>query len=157
MKTLLEKCVYKKEIRSHKQFQDNCTYGEIYEDISIEKLCKLYNLSLVSQCKNKTYDFKLSNNKTYEVKSKNNFFKYDELYIECARIKLNNNIKIKEPSGIHTTTSDYYIVTNHDKYYLVLTTDLLELCYNCNKIMQYYNTFQYAVSTNEFYKIAILI
>jgi hypothetical protein len=108
-----------KENRTYDEFIKNVESHHKYEILAQEKLSSFFKTSLKSYNNTKDYDILLENNLKFEVKFIGTFDEYDTVNIECFR----NN----KPSGISTTQSDYYIVTNGDIYYLIKTDELLKI------------------------------
>ena len=92
------------ENRTYDEFIKNVESHHKYEVLAQEKLSPFFKTSLKSYNNTKDYDILLQNNIKIEVKFIGTFNKYDTVNIECFR----NN----QPSGISTTQSDYYTVTN---------------------------------------------
>ena len=111
-----------KENRSYDEFIKNVESHHKYEVLAQDKLSSFFKTSLKSYNNTKDYDILLENNLKFEVKFIGTFDEYDTVNIECFR---------NEPSGILTTKSDYYIITNSDIYYLIKTDELLKICEIC--------------------------
>ena len=111
-----------KENRTFDEFIKNVESHHKYEILAQEKLSSFFKTSIKSYNNTKDYDILLENNLKFEVKFIGTFDKYDTVNIECFR---------NEPSGILTTKSDYYIITNAKIYYLIKTDELLKLCEIC--------------------------
>ena len=111
-----------KENRTYDEFIKNVESHHKYEVMAQEKLSSFFKTSIKSYNNTKDYDILLENNLKFEVKFIGTFDKYDTVNIECFR---------NEPSGILTTKSDYYIVTNGKIYYLIKTDELLKICEIC--------------------------
>ena len=111
-----------KENRTYDKFINNVKSHHIYEVISSKKAEIYFKTTLKSFNETKDYDFLLENCLKIEVKYLGTFDEYDTVNIECFR---------NEPSGILTTKSDYYIVTNGKIYYLIKTDELLKICEVC--------------------------
>ena len=108
----------------YEYFLENKAKFDIYEKIALDKVIKYYNdeYTLVHMCDNYKYDFMLSNEKMYEVKAdiacintSNFFVEYYDLYN-------------KKASGIDTTESNYYIITDAINYYMIKTKKLKKIC-----------------------------
>ena len=95
----------------------------IYENISADKICVKNHVTILNTCNNYKYDFKTDDHITYEVKSDKMSNITGNFYFEF----LGRNEK---QSGISTTESDYYIITDTIKYYMIKTTLLKTLCKN---------------------------
>jgi len=95
----------------------------IYEKIAASRICVLNNRTIKEVCTNNKYDFKTDDNIKYEVKCDKSSNKTGNFYIEL--LTYNN-----KPSGISTTKSDYYIITNTINYYMISTSILKLLCKN---------------------------
>ena len=111
-----------KENRTFIDFENNVKSYHKYEFLSSKKAELYFKTSIKSFNETKDYDILLQNNIKIEVKFIGTFNKYDTVNIECFRNK---------PSGILTTKSDYYIITNSDIYYLIKTDELLKICEFC--------------------------
>ena len=111
-----------KENRTYDEFIKNVESHHKYEILAQEKLSSFFKTSIKSYNNTKDYDILLENNLKFEVKFIGTFDKYDTVNIECFR---------NEPSGILTTKSDYYIITNSVIYYLIKTDELLKICEIC--------------------------
>ena len=107
------------ENRTYIDFENNVKSYHKYEFLSSKKAELYFKSSLKSFNETKDYDILLENCLKFEVKFIGTFDEYDTVNIECFR---------NEPSGILTTESDYYIVTNGKIYYLIKTDELLKLC-----------------------------
>ena len=107
-----------KENRTYDEFIKNVESHHKYEILAQEKLSSFFKTSLKSYNNTKDYDILLENNLKFEVKFIGTFDEYDTVNIECFR---------NEPSGILTTKSDYYIITNGKIYYLIKTDELLKI------------------------------
>ena len=107
------------ENRTYDEFIKNVESHHKYEILSSKKAELYFKTSIKSFNKTKDYDILLQNGFKIEVKFIGTFEEYDTVNIECFR----NN----KPSGISTTQSDYYIVTNGDIYYLIKTDELLKI------------------------------
>ena len=108
----------------YEYFLENKAKFDIYERIALDKVIKYYNdeYTLVHMCDNYKYDFKLSNNKTYEIKAEPYALKSHNFYIEHFD-NFNNKL-----SGIATTESNYYIITDTRNYYIIKTRKLKKIC-----------------------------
>jgi hypothetical protein len=111
-----------KENRKFDDFINNVKSHHIYEVISSKKAELYFKTSIKSFNETKDYDILLENGFKIEVKFIGTFDEYDTVNIECFR---------NEPSGILTTKSDYYIITNSVIYYLIKTDELLKICEIC--------------------------
>ena len=92
-----------KENRTYIDFENNVKSHHIYEVIASKKASLFFKTSLKSFNDTKDYDILLENGIKLEVKYLGTFSNYETINIECYR-----NI----PSGISTTESEYYIITN---------------------------------------------
>ena len=108
-----------KENRTYNKFIKNVKSYHKYELLSSKRAELYFKTSIKSFNETKDYDILLENNLKFEVKFIGTFDEYDTVNIECFR----NNT----PSGISTTKSDYYIVTNGYIYYLIKTDELLKI------------------------------
>ena len=111
-----------KENRTYIDFENNVKSYHKYEFLSSKKAELYFKTTLKSFNETKDYDFLLENCLKIEVKYLGTFDEYDTVNIECFR---------NEPSGILTTKSDYYIITNSVIYYLIKTDELLKICEIC--------------------------
>ena len=111
-----------KENRSYIDFENNVESYHKYELLSSKRAELYFKTSIISFNETKDYDILLENDIKIEVKFIGTFDEYDTVNIECFRT---------EPSGILTTKSDYYIITNSDIYYLIKTDELLKICEFC--------------------------
>jgi hypothetical protein len=111
-----------KENRTYDKFINNVKSHHKYEILSSKKAELYFKTTLKSFNETKDYDILLQNGFKIEVKFIGTFDEYDTVNIECFR---------NEPSGILTTQSDYYIVTNGKIYYLIKTDELLKICEIC--------------------------
>jgi len=111
-----------KENRTYDKFINNVKSHHKYEILSSKKAEIYFKTTLKSFNETKDYDILLENDIKIEVKFIGTFDEYDTVNIECFR---------NEPSGILTTKSDYYIITNSDIYYLIKTDELLKICEFC--------------------------
>jgi len=111
-----------KENRTYDKFINNVKSHHKYEILSSKKAELYFKTTLKSFNETKDYDILLENDIKIEVKFIGTFDEYDTVNIECFR---------NEPSGILTTKSDYYIITNSDIYYLIKTDELLKICEFC--------------------------
>ena len=107
------------ENRTYDEFIKNVESHHKYEILAQEKLSSFFKTSLKSFNDDKYYDILLEDGLKFGVKYLGTFDVYETVYIECFR----NN----KPSGISTTKSDYYIVTNGYIYYLIKTDELLKI------------------------------
>jgi hypothetical protein len=100
------------ENRTYDEFIKNVESHHKYEILSSkkEKAEFYFKSCLKSFNETKDYDILLQNDIKIEVKFIGTFDEYDTVNIECFR---------NEPSGILTTKSDYYIITNGKIYYLI--------------------------------------
>jgi hypothetical protein len=137
------------EIRTHKQFINNVIKYEKYEDVSILKICKLNNVKLLDRPFNKFYDFSTTDNIKYEVKSYSKLNEYDNIPIEFQRKEYK--------TGISITISDYYIITDYEKYYLIKTSKLKELCFDNDKIIKTKYSYCWLINKEIFINNSILI
>jgi len=136
-----------KENRTYDKFINNVKSHHIYEVISSKKAELYFKTTLKSFNETKDYDFLLENNLKFEVKFIGTFDKYDTVNIECFR---------NEPSGILTTKSDYYIVTNGKIYYLIKTDELIKLCQN-SEIKKLKYSFCYMIPKTLFIASSLVI
>ena len=107
-----------KENRTYIDFENNVKSYHKYEFLSSKKAELYFKSCLKSFNETKDYDILLDNDIKIEVKFIGTFDEYDTVNIECFR---------NEPSGILTTKSDYYIITNGKIYYLIKTDELLKI------------------------------
>ena len=107
-----------KENRTYDEFIKNVESHHKYEVLAQDKLSSFFKTSLKSYNNTKDYDILLEIFLKIEVKFIGTFDEYDTINIECFR---------NEPSGILTTKSDYYIITNGKIYYLIKTDELLKI------------------------------
>jgi mRNA-degrading endonuclease HigB of HigAB toxin-antitoxin module len=110
------------ENRTYDEFIKNVESHHKYEILSSKKAELYFKSCLKSFNETKDYDILLQNGFKIEVKFIGTFDEYDTVNIECFR---------NEPSGILTTKSDYYIITNSVIYYLIKTDELLKICEIC--------------------------
>ena len=96
--------------------------NKIYEQIALEKVIKLNNVSLLKTCDNYKYDFKTSDNLKYEVKADHKCNITGNFFIEFNGYN--------KPSGISTTKANYYILTDTTIYYLIDVSILKHICKN---------------------------
>ena len=108
---------------SYNQFLNDLNNNMIYENISADKICVHNHVTILNTCNNYKYDFKTDDHQTFEVKSDKARLKTNNFYIEF----LGRNDK---KSGISITESDYYIITDTNKYYMIKTSALKILCKN---------------------------
>jgi hypothetical protein len=108
-----------KENRTCIDFENNVKSHHIYEVISSKKAELYFKTTLKSFNETKDYDKLLENGLKIEVKFIGTFDEYKTINIECFR---------NEPSGILTTQSDYYIITNGKIYFLIKTDEILKIC-----------------------------
>ena len=106
-----------------------------------------FKTTLKSFNETKDYDILLQNGFKIEVKFIGTFDEYDTVNIECFR---------NEPSGILTTKSDYYIVTNGKIYYLIKTDELIKLCQN-SEIKKLKYSFCYIIPKKIFIASSLVI
>ena len=101
-------------------FYKDLLKGQFFESLAIDRMLKTNSeLTLINTNNDYKYDFKLSNNLKYEVKYSGDATKY--IFVEFY--------SWGKASGITTTESDYYIfVLPEDKYLLITTPKLRELC-----------------------------
>jgi len=111
-----------KENRTYIDFENNVKSHHIYEKIASEKAALFFKTSLKSFNDTKDYDILLENGIKLEVKYLGTFSNYETINIECFR---------NEPSGILTSKSDYYIISNGKIYYLIKTSELSKICEFC--------------------------
>ena len=111
-----------KENRTFIDLQNNVESYHKYELLSFKRAELYFKTSIKSFNETKDYDILLQNGFKIEVKFIGTFDEYDTVNIECFR---------NEPSGILTTKSDYYIITNAKIYYLIKTDELLKICEFC--------------------------
>ena len=110
------------ENRTYDEFIKNVESHHKYEILSSKKAELYFKTTLKSFNETKDYDILLQSGFKIEVKFIGTFDEYDTVNIECFR---------NEPSGILTTKSDYYIITNSVIYYLIKTDELLKICEIC--------------------------
>ena len=107
----------------YNQFLSDLRNNMIYENICADKISARNHVTILNTCNNYKYDFKTDDHITYEIKADKASLKTNNFYIEF----LGRNEK---PSGISNTESDYYIITDTIKYYMIKTTLLKTLCKN---------------------------
>ena len=107
-----------------------------------------YKSCLKSFNETKDYDILLENDFKIEVKFIGTFHEYNTINIECFR----NN----KPSGILTTQSDYYIITNGKIYYLIKTDELLKISQN-SEIKKLKYSFCYVIPKTLFIASSLVI
>ena len=95
----------------------------IYETLSAERVCRRNSVKIIEICENADYDFKTSDGLTYEVKADSMSLKTGNFFIEF--------IGYGQPSGISISKSNYYILSDTEKYYLIETDKLKLLVENC--------------------------
>ena len=108
---------------SYNQFLNDLNNNMIYENIAADKICARNHVTICNTCNNYKYDFKTDDHITFEVKTDKASLKTNNFYIEF----LGRNDK---KSGISITESDYYIITDTNKYYMIKTSALKTLCKN---------------------------
>ena len=136
-----------KENRTYIDFENNVKSYHKYEFLSSKKAELYFKSCLKSFNETKDYDILLENDIKIEVKFIGTFNKYDTVNIECFR---------NAPSGILTTKSDYYIITNSDIYYLIKTDELLKICEFCEiKKLKY--SFCYMIPKKLFIASSLII
>ena len=115
----------------YKYFLENKAKYDVYEVIALERVIKYYNdeYSLFHMCNNYKYDFKLSNLKTYEVKADVRSITTRNFYVEYY------DTYNDKPSGISTSISNYYVITDTNNYYMISTRKLRKLCKKYNSIL----------------------
>ena len=91
-----------------------------FEVESSKRISKLYNVEIISFNNDDKYDFITSDDIKYEVKYDNYSNKSGNFFIEYAGYG--------KPSGISTSESNFYIITDGINYYLIDTQILLKLC-----------------------------
>jgi len=106
-------------------FQKDFIFGQTYERIIAGQLEKLLNMKLDHFNDNNLYDIMMEDLTTYEIKVDRNFKRYNTFFIE---FQCNS-----KPSGINTSESDYYVLTDESLFY-VMKTNLLK---NLVKINNY--------------------
>ena len=131
-----------KENYNKRLWQEMKIIGDKYEQLATEYLLnwfqqvqnKVYNVSYEApkEIKFSGYDIQIIN-KDDETDVLNIEIKTDimskttkNFFIECFN-------KNEDPSGLLLTESNYYIITDTNKYYLILTNDLIKLVKNKNK------------------------
>jgi hypothetical protein len=61
-------------------------------------------------------------------------------------------------SGIRTSEEDYYITNDTNKYYLIPTQELKDLCKSCNTVISNYSkTSGYLVPKHRLHKLSVEI
>ena len=98
-----------KEIRTQNQFLSNVDKYKKYEIEAGERLCKYFKTTLKAFNNDKKYDITLENGILYEIKYDSYFDKYNHVYIKYYRTS--------KPSGISTSISNYYVITDGNYYY----------------------------------------
>jgi len=136
-----------KENRTYIDFENNVKSYHKYEFLSSKKAELYFETTLKSFNETKDYDILLQNGFKIEVKFIGTFDEYDTVNIECFR---------NEPSGILTTKSDYYIITNGKIYYLIKTDELLKLCQN-SEIKKLKYSFCYMIPKSLFIASSLVI
>ena len=91
-----------------------------FEVESSKRISKLYNVEIISFNNDNKYDFITSDDIKYEVKYDNYSNKSGNFFIEF--------FAYNKPSGISTSESNFYIITDGINYYLIDTQILLKLC-----------------------------
>jgi hypothetical protein len=137
------------EIRTHKQFIKNVIKYEKYEDEAINKICKLNNVNLLTRPRDKLFDFETTDNIKYEVKSFSKFNEYNQVLVEFQR----DNYK----TGLSVSISNYYIITDYYKYYMISTDKLKLLCFEYDKIITTKYSYCWSIPKDIFIKNSILI
>lgn len=91
-------------IFNFEQFKKDLKTGQEWEKKAQMALIEYFNnkYSVIEECNNKNYDFKLSNGIKYEVKLNKQCNKYKCVFIEFEAFG--------KPSGIITTQADYYVL-----------------------------------------------
>lgn len=118
------------------RFYYNLEKYKPYEIEASRRIKNKYNIDIKSFCDNNKYDFITTDDIKYEVKTDEASKKTNNFFIEFSGYK--------KPSGIATTESNYYILSNTVDYYLIETGKLKELIKN--------NTFKIVkVKTNDTY------
>ena len=133
--------------RTYDNFINNVKSHHKYEILSSKKAELYFKTSIKSFNETKDYDILLENNLKFEVKFIGTFDEYDTVNIECFR---------NEPSGILTTKSDYYIITNGETYYLIKTDELIKLCQN-SEIKKLKYSFCYMIPKSLFIASSLVI
>ena len=135
------------ENRTYDEFIKNVESHHKYEILSSKKAELYFKTTLKSFNETKDYDFLLENCLKIEVKYLGTFDEYDTVNIECFR---------NEPSGILTTKSDYYIITNGKIYYLIKTDELLKISQN-SEIKKLKYSFCYIIPKTLFIASSLVI
>jgi hypothetical protein len=118
------------------RFYYNLEKYKPYEIEASRRIKIKYNIDIKSFCDNNKYDFITTDDIKYEVKTDEASKKTNNFFIEFSGYN--------KPSGITTTESNYYILSNTIDYYLIETSKLKELIQN--------NTFKIVkVKTNDTY------
>ena len=138
-----------KEIRTHNQFLSNVNKYKKSELEAGERLCKYFKTTLKAFNNDNKYDIILENGLLYESKYDSYFDKYDHVYIECFRTS--------KPSGILTSISNYYVITDGSNYYLINIKELLSLCKKHDNIKKLKFSYGYIIPKDEFIVNSVLI
>ena len=136
-----------KENRTYDKFINNVKSHHIYEVISSKKAELYFKTSIKLFNETKDYDILLENDIKIEVKFIGTFDENDTVNIECFR---------NGPSGILTTKSDYYIITNGKIYYLIKTDELLKISQN-SEIKKLKYSFCYIIPKTLFIASSLVI
>lgn len=129
--------VFNKKLQQYKPF----------EEIASQKICNLNNVHVINRCDNYRYDFMTSDNITYEVKCDEVSRKTNNYFIEFSAYH--------KPSGIATTESIYYIVTDTLRYHLISVDELKKLCLKARiGKVKTNNTYGYLISCATLHQVA---
>ena len=135
------------ENRTYDEFIKNVESHHKYEVLSSKKAELYFKTTLKSFNETKDYDILLKNCLKIEVKFIGTFDEYDTINIECFR---------NEPSGILTSISDYYIITNGKIYYLIKTDELLKIS-QISEIKKLKYSFCYMITKALFINSSLII
>jgi hypothetical protein len=110
--------------QQYKYFLDKLKIGQIFEDASIKKVCKLFKTKLKARqtetnYKQMKYDFITEDDNTFEVKADVASLKTGNYFIEISNST--------GASGLSISGATYHVLTNTDSYYLLSTDQLTEL------------------------------
>ena len=108
---------------SYNSFLKNVEKFKPFEIIAGDKICKLNNTTIKNFNDNYEFDFETVDNIKYEVKTDMLVNKTNNFFIEF--------IGRGKPSGIDTTHSNYYILTDSIIYYLIDVQLLKKLVVTC--------------------------
>jgi len=113
-----------------------------FEIEASERIKNKFNVEIVSFNDDNKYDFIDANNIKYEVKCDKYSNISGNFFIEFKGYHKN--------SGISNTKANYYIITNEDNYYMILTEKLLKLCKKYGNVRNTKDklTFGYIINCN---------